>query len=65
VTTRWWEPFFAGYGTVPDFELFRLHMLTFGEPSYKCFGPDRWPGTRQEILARVLAADRWEALFVT
>jgi hypothetical protein len=65
VSTRWWEPFFAGYGAEPDFELFRLHMLTFGEESFKCFGAEYWPGTRQEILARLLAATKWEALFVT
>ena len=64
-STRWWEPFFRGYGGAPDFALFRLHMLTFGEESFKCFGPDRWHGTRQEILARLLAAEKWEALFVT
>jgi aminoglycoside phosphotransferase len=65
VSTRWWEPFFHGYNAMPDFELFRLHMLTFSEESFKCFGPDRWPGTRQEILARLLTAKTWEALFVT
>jgi hypothetical protein len=65
ISTRWWEPFFAGYSTEPDFELFRLHMLTFGEESFKCFGAGRWPGTRQEILSRLLAAEKWEALFAT
>jgi aminoglycoside phosphotransferase len=65
VSTRWWEPFFHGYGCKPEFELFRLQMLTFGEASFKCFGPAYWPGTREEILARLLAADCWEALFVT
>jgi hypothetical protein len=64
-STRWWEFFFGGYGTEPDFELFRLHMLTFGEESFKCFGPERWSGTRQEVLARLLAAEKWETLFMT
>ena len=40
-------------------------LVQFGEESFKCFGPDRWHGTRQEILARLLAAEKWEALFVT
>jgi hypothetical protein len=65
VSTRWWEPFFAGYGGAPDLELFRLQMLAFGEESFKCFGPQYWPGTRQEILTRLLVAAKWEALFVS
>jgi hypothetical protein len=40
-------------------------MLTFGEESFKRFGPGRWPGTRQEILARLLVAEKWEALFMS
>jgi aminoglycoside phosphotransferase len=63
--TRWWEPFFHGYGKEPEFDLFRMHMLTFGEESFKCFGPPYWQGTRQEILARLLAAQKWEALFMS
>jgi aminoglycoside phosphotransferase len=65
VSTRWWEPFWGGYGGEPDFELFRAHMLAFGEESFKCFGPERWPGARQEIIGRLFSAEKWEALFVT
>jgi aminoglycoside phosphotransferase (APT) family kinase protein len=63
--TRWWEPFFAGYGGPPDFELLKLRLLAAGEDNYTCLGPDGWPGARQDILARLLAARDWRALFTT
>ena len=62
-TTHWWEPFFGGYGNEPDFNLFRLQMLGFGEASFKCFGGERWSGSRQQILARLMAAKTWNELF--
>lgn len=64
-STHWWEPFFHGYDGELNFELFRLHMLSFGEESFKCFGPERWPGTREQILTRLLTAKNWAELFVT
>lgn len=63
--TRWWEPLFAGYGETPDFERYRLRLLASSEAEFKCHGPGRWPGTRQEIIGRLLAAPDWSALFTT
>ncbi len=60
---RWWEPFFAGYGGPPDFELFRLRLLATGDESFRCFGPDRWSGSRTDSVRRLLDATDWSTLF--
>jgi hypothetical protein len=62
-STRWWEPLFAGYGQAPDFEGCRLRLLGWPEASFTCHGADRWPGSREEQLTRLLAAQDWEQLF--
>lgn len=61
--TRWWEPFFAGYGQVPDFERFRLWFLSAGEPSFRCYGEDRWPATWEATLSHLVGARNWKTLF--
>ena len=61
--TRWWEPFFAGYGGEPDLALFRLRLLGWSEASFKAHGADRWPADRATTLRRLLAAETWEQLF--
>ena len=48
---RWWDPFFEGYGSTPDFERFRLLML--GD----CAG-----GSASRI-EQLLSALKWEELF--
>jgi len=63
--TRWWQPFFQGYGREPDFSLFKLLMLGLPELSFKIYGETRWTGTREEILSRLLAASNWHDLFTT
>ena len=62
---RWWQPFFRGYGREPDFNAFKLLMLSFHEIAFKIYGETRWIGTRQEILSRLLAASNWYELFTT
>ena len=62
-TTRWWEPFFAGYGGAPDFELLRLRMLGWHETNFTAHGARRWPATREQSLRRFLAARNWTELF--
>ncbi len=60
-TTRWWEPFFAGYGGEPDFELFRLRFL--GTTDDILAFVLHWSGTKEEFLMHVLSATDWETLF--
>jgi len=61
ITTRWWEPFFAGYGSEPDFELFRLRFL--GTTDDVLAFVLHWKGTKAEFLRHVLSATGWETLF--
>jgi Ser/Thr protein kinase RdoA (MazF antagonist) len=61
--TRWWEPFFAGYGGAPDFELFRLRILGWHATNFLAHGAQRWPATREQSLRRFLAARDWAELF--
>lgn len=63
VTTRWWEPLFAGYGHEPDFALFRLRLLGYHEANFKAYGAEKWPATREETLKHLLEAENWEQLF--
>jgi hypothetical protein len=65
VSSRWWEPLFVGYGRTPDFWRFKLRLLARHEASLKCHGEARWPGTREENLRDLLAAEGWVALFQT
>lgn len=61
--TEWWQPFFTGYGREPDFEQFRLLLLTSSEASFKAHGEEHWPATREATLANLLAARDWRTLF--
>lgn len=61
--TRWWESLFAGYGREPDFEHFRLLLLSSSEESFRAYGAEHWPATREETLAGLLAAHDWRSLF--
>jgi Ser/Thr protein kinase RdoA (MazF antagonist) len=63
VALRWWDPLFFGYGQQPDFELFRLRMLGASEAELTCHGDGTWPGTREEILTRLVTARDWADLF--
>ncbi len=61
ITTRWWEPFFAGYDGEPDFELFRLRFLGTTDDILEFVL--HWRGTKEEFLMHVLSATDWETLF--
>ncbi len=63
--TRWWEPFFTGYGSAPDFELFRLRLLGVHETNFTAHGVQRWRSTREQAQRRLLAARDWAELFTT
>jgi aminoglycoside phosphotransferase (APT) family kinase protein len=54
---RWWDAVFAGYGTVPAFEPFRLRLLGMTAPE---FG---WTGRRATVLERILRSTSWKTLF--
>lgn len=58
--TRWWEPFFDGYGGAPDFDLLRLRLLGATEHEFRASG---WPGPRDTLVSRLLVAQDWEDLF--
>lgn len=58
-TSSWWLPFFEGYGHVPDFEGFRLRMLSGWYPYEASF----WPGTGEIAFWHLLRASNWETLF--
>jgi Ser/Thr protein kinase RdoA (MazF antagonist) len=57
--TKWWEPFFEGYGREPNFELMKLRMLAIPHFGYSY----AWPGTREQIFSHVLKARDWEPLY--
>ncbi len=57
--TRWWESFFAGYGSIPDFERFRLRLLNCWYP----YGANAWPGSGDNGFNHLLAAKDWDELF--
>lgn len=61
--TRWWEPLFEGYGTHPDFELFRLRLLSVAEPEFGASG--KWIATApwEAVVRHVLHATDWDSLF--
>ena len=60
--TRWWEPFFAGYG-IPDFEQLRLRLLGLHETNFTAHGAGRWPATREQTQRHFLAARDWAGVF--
>lgn len=62
-TTRWWEPFFAGYGPAPDFDLFKLRLLGWAEENFTCYNPTAPSIPRSSRLAHLLAAQSWADLF--
>jgi Ser/Thr protein kinase RdoA (MazF antagonist) len=62
-STRWWEPFFFGYGSVPDLDRFRLALLATGGPSLRCHGLTRWPASMNATRRGLLAANSWSELF--
>ena len=55
----WWEPLFAGYGSVPDLERFRLALLS---ASFYCFG-DGIEVSLESLYRRLLTAKTWPQLF--
>jgi len=57
--TRWWESFFAGYGSAPDFERFRLRLLNCWYP----YGANAWPGSGDTGFNHLLTAQNWGELF--
>lgn len=57
--SRWWEPVFEGYGAEPSFNLIKLRMLAAHHGSYGWI----WPGSRQDIVQHILAAENWHQLF--
>jgi Ser/Thr protein kinase RdoA (MazF antagonist) len=63
VQTRWWEPFFAGYGREPDLDRLRLVLLSASEASFKAYGAEKWPASREQTLKHVLEARDWPELF--
>ncbi len=58
---RWWEPFFAGYGSTPDFELVRLRLLGWHAANFAAYGRPIPP--RAVVLERQLAARDWAGVF--
>lgn len=58
----WWEPFFAGYGAEPEFDLIRLIYAGAHHINFTC-GDHPWPGTREQILTHILDASDWSELF--
>ena len=61
--SRWWEPFFAGYGGEPEFDLFRLRLLSVGHPSFAWPRPPEQRRPWEHVLRHLLAARDWDALF--
>ncbi len=57
--TRWWESLFEGYGSIPNFERFRLRLLNCWYP----YGPDIWPGSGDNGFTHLLNATSWDELF--
>src|SRR5215472_10285758 len=55
----WWEPLFAGYGSVPDLDRFRLALLS---ACFYCFG-DRNEVSLESLYRRLLTATTWHQLF--
>jgi aminoglycoside phosphotransferase (APT) family kinase protein len=60
--TRWWEPFFAGYGGAPVFEHLQARMLTASYDNYQCLAPRGWACSHAQIVARLRAATDWPSL---
>ncbi len=56
---RWWESLFEGYGSVPDFERFRLRLLNCWYP----YGSNIWPGSGDNGFSHLLNAINWDELF--
>lgn len=62
---RWWIPLFDGYGDEPDFDLTRLLLAGASHINYTCHGQHAWPGTRADILNRIVTAADWDFLLLT
>lgn len=60
---RWWEPLFRGYGSEPDLDVLRTIMIGHAHINYTCLDRYAWPGSREAILRRLLAARSWQQLF--
>ncbi len=58
-STHWWESLFAGYGSIPHFERFRLRLLNCWYP----YGPHAWPGSGDNAFTHLLNATHWDELF--
>lgn len=61
---RWWEPLFDGYGSQPDFDVMRAILAGHAHINYTCHGKDAWPGSRDDILRRILGARTWDELLI-
>lgn len=55
----WWQSFFAGYAEVPDFEAFRLRLLTGWYP----YEAHIWLGVGEYAFHHLLQASDWQTLF--
>lgn len=62
VATRWWEAFFAGYGSTPSFELMRLRFLGTTPEEYGWLESRGWPDTWEGIVEHFLNARTWADL---
>jgi aminoglycoside phosphotransferase (APT) family kinase protein len=60
--TRWWEAFFAGYGSVPSFDLLRLRFLGTTPEAYAWLAGRGWPETWQGLVEHSLRAQGWREL---
>ena len=58
----WWWPWFEGYGK-PDFDLFRLVLLTIGQSWWNVVAPNSWGAVpRERVLRHVLSSSSWDEL---
>src|SRR5258708_7025688 len=59
---RWWWPWFESYGE-PDFDLFRLVLLTIGQSWWNVVAPHSW-GTapREGVRRHILSSRSWGEL---
>ncbi|MCI0554528.1 MAG: phosphotransferase [Anaerolineae bacterium] len=61
--TFWWKSLFAGYGSIPDLEAFRLRLLGVAPIEYGNLGKWIRSGDREVVLQHFLRARDWSMLF--